>query len=190
MLASSIATRIVGAVLSLAVLALGLSAFGVWTIERSQEQIKQLDGADARALYAERANHLVTATVMESRGVYMSLDTAPRPRNSSSRSWEIWSALKGVMQEWRAEIRPQDEKLFDNAAKSVEQFIAFRTELVRLAREDTLPAARRVRRQRRKSQRAHGIERRTSPTSRRPIASTCICYTRTSCTLLSSNAGR
>ncbi len=46
------------------------------------------------------------------------------------------------MQEWRAEIRPQDEKLFDNAAKSVEQFIAFRTELVRLAREDTLPAAR------------------------------------------------
>ena len=137
----SIATRIIGAVLFLAALALGLSAFGVWTIRGFQDQVKRLDGADARALYAEQANGLVTAVVMESRGVYMSAQRADAEKFNKPLLADL-DALTGVMRKWHDEIRPSDTAIFAKAAESVAQFVTFRTELVRLAREDTTAAAR------------------------------------------------
>ena len=137
----SVTTRIVGALVVMVGLAIGLSGFGLWNIVANRHNIEALQGADARALFAERANHLVTAAVMESRGVYMSA-TPETAEAYAAPLLDDLGALQTVMQDWHGAIESSDEALFATAAGSVAQFIAFRHELVRLAREDSVAAAR------------------------------------------------
>ena len=137
----SVTTRIVGALIVMIGLAIGLAGFGLWNIEANRRNIEALQGADARALFVERANHLVTAAVMESRGIYMSA-TLPVAETYAAPLLDDLAALQAVMQGWHGAIQPADETLFATAARSVAQFIAFRRELVRLAREDSLVTAR------------------------------------------------
>lgn len=91
--------------------------------------------------YLERINGLVYAIVMESRGIYMSSDW---PSAESYGKGIVKSAdeLRAVTRLWEATVEPQHRTEFADADKTIAEFIRFRTELVRLARESSLPDAR------------------------------------------------
>jgi len=93
----SVTTRIVGALVIMVGLAIGLAGFGLWNIEANRRNFEALQGADAHALFAERANHLVTAAVMESRGVYMSA-TPSVAENYAVPLLDDLAALQALMQ--------------------------------------------------------------------------------------------
>ena len=89
----------------------------------------------------ERINGLVYAIVMDSRGVYMSNDWASAERYGSG-ILKSTSDLQQVTQLWETTLEPEHRADFTDAETTINQFIGFRTELVRLAREDSLVAAR------------------------------------------------
>ncbi len=91
--------------------------------------------------YLERINGLVYAIVMDSRGIYMSSDwpTAESYGNGIVKSADD---LRAVTKLWEATVEPEHRPEFADAEKTIAEFIRFRTELVRLAREDSLPVAR------------------------------------------------
>ena len=59
------------------------------------------------------------------------------------------------MKEWTSLIRPEDKEVMDRANARVDEFIRFRTELVRISREVNLVEFAQLGRQRRQSQQPH-----------------------------------
>jgi methyl-accepting chemotaxis protein len=106
-----------------------------------------LDNAVRGTIALERINGLVYAVVMESRGIYMSADwhaAEPFGKNLALRLTE----LQAVVQAWTADaIAAQESNVEETAERAdltdrIDQFVRFRTELLRLAREDSTAAAR------------------------------------------------
>ncbi|KUL93344.1 hypothetical protein DK26_23735 [Bosea sp. WAO] len=137
----TISSQILAAVLLLALAAALAIAVGVQTLERYATMTREMQAASQRAAIAERINGLVNGAVMESRGIYMSADAAGAERF-------IPLLLQGLreidvlMQDWQPLIGPGDHDSYTTVARSVEEFIAFRREIVRLARADSIAAAR------------------------------------------------
>lgn len=86
------------------------------------------------ALNIERINGLVYATVMESRGIYMSPDTATAKRFSDGVT-RFSDEIETVVSDWSRIVRADDAARFAGFHARVEQFRAFRQELVRRALE-------------------------------------------------------
>jgi methyl-accepting chemotaxis protein len=97
--------------------------------------------AKAGQTYLERINGLVYAIVMDSRGIYMSTDwpTAESYGNGIVKSAD---ELRSVTRLWEGTVEPEHRPEYADTRTTVDEFINFRTELVRLAREQSLPAAR------------------------------------------------
>ena len=91
--------------------------------------------------YLERINGLVYAIVMDSRGIYMSSDW-PTAESYGNGIVKTAGELRSVTKLWEATLEPEHRPGFADTDKTIAEFIRFRTELVRLAREDSLPAAR------------------------------------------------
>ncbi|MFL5000793.1 MAG: methyl-accepting chemotaxis protein, partial [Xanthobacteraceae bacterium] len=79
----------------------------------------------------ERVNGLIYAVVMESRGIYMSSDI-PSAKRYGDLLLKFNERIANVAQEWRARVRADDAKQFEEFFKRIQQFIDFRRELVRL----------------------------------------------------------
>ncbi len=89
----------------------------------------------------ERVNGLVYAIVMESRGIYMSADwTAAEPfaKNLSRQLGE----LQDVARAWKSDAIASQQSNIEDLAERIDQFVRFRTELVRLGKEESTAAAR------------------------------------------------
>jgi methyl-accepting chemotaxis protein len=82
----------------------------------------------------ERVNGLIYAVVMESRGVYMSPDI-PSAKRFGALLLQFNDRIVQVVQHWRANVRADDAQQFETFSKRIEQFVAFRKELVRLGTE-------------------------------------------------------
>ncbi|MCR6636744.1 hypothetical protein [Devosia sp.] len=71
--------RIRGKVLSIVgimgVVAALITGIGLYVVAEYDHQIQRLDDSSKRALYGETMNRLVTAVVMESRGIYAAANT-------------------------------------------------------------------------------------------------------------------
>jgi methyl-accepting chemotaxis protein len=137
----TISRQILAAVLLLAIAAALAIAFGVKTLERYATTTKEMQSASHRAAIAERINGLVNGVVMESRGIYMSEDLAGAERFIPLLLQGL-REIEVLMQDWRPLIGPGDQDSFANVARRVEEFVAFRREMVRLARERSIAAAR------------------------------------------------
>ena len=92
-------------------------------------------------MYLERINGLVYAIVMDSRGVYMSNEWAAA-EGFGKGILKNAADLSATTKLWHATVEPEHQAEFADAETTIGQFIRFRTELVRLAREETLHAAR------------------------------------------------
>ena len=91
--------------------------------------------------YLERINGLVYAVVMDSRGIYMS-DTWSSARPFGEGVIKNLAELERTTDLWAETVVEEQRADFAKTKDTIAEFAGFRTELVRLAREASLPAAR------------------------------------------------
>src|SRR5215470_4084042 len=84
----------------------------------------------------ERVNGLIYAVVMESRGVYMSPDTATAKKFGEP-LLKFNDRIAKVVEEWRKSVRADDAETFAEFEKRIADFIRFRKELVRFGVEES-----------------------------------------------------
>jgi C4-dicarboxylate-specific signal transduction histidine kinase len=127
------------AALGLVVLAVGV--IGVGAVYTTNKHVRELEEVANRAFFAEHANSLIYAVVMDSRGIYMSADAADRAAYGAG-VMKFLAELDANMTAWKQYVAPDDRDDFARAQARAQEFIRFRTELVRLANEVGQAAAR------------------------------------------------
>jgi methyl-accepting chemotaxis protein len=136
-----VAPRIVSVVVLLSLVATVLAYVAITGFEQYNRRVGEIDRASHRAIIGERINGLIYQVVMDSRGIYMSAD-----RQESEKFAPL--VLQGLAQiheqmgEWSAIAGASQKEIMARAIARLTEFITFRTELVRLSREATLPEAR------------------------------------------------
>jgi methyl-accepting chemotaxis protein len=116
-----------------------LLTYALFTISKSADDA--MEAATLGAIYLERINGQVNAVVMESRGIYMSPDwkvAEPYGKLLLKRLGEMQETAKL----WKEKPIEAERAKIDAMAKGIDEFVRFRTELVRLAREETTAKAR------------------------------------------------
>jgi methyl-accepting chemotaxis protein len=129
-----IRTKLFALVGALSLVTVITSAVGMGTVRTYDGAVDDVRAASTRALYSERLNRLVTAVVMESRGVYAAKDTQAAKQFSQG----ILAFLKQIdalLGQWEPLVPAEDKPLFDAVRKSAESFKTFRTETARLGVE-------------------------------------------------------
>ncbi len=133
--------KILGLVAVLAAVALLATGLGVSGMRSYHEQVAAMTRASERALLGEQMDRLVTAVVMDSRGIYMSNDGGEAEKFAAAVLASL-ETLRQKTEQW-LELAPDAERArFAEAAGQVEAFSRFRTELVRRARQTGLGDAR------------------------------------------------
>jgi PAS domain S-box-containing protein len=128
-------------VASLGLVALIAGVIGVAAVYTTNKQVRELEEVASRAFYAEHANTLIYAVVMDSRGVYMSSEGADRADYGAG-IMKFLAELDANMMAWKEHVAPEDREDFARAQARAQEFIRFRTELVRLGNEVGQAAAR------------------------------------------------
>jgi signal transduction histidine kinase/CheY-like chemotaxis protein/HPt (histidine-containing phosphotransfer) domain-containing protein len=128
-------------VAALALVALIVGAIGVEAVYTTNTRVRELEEVANRAYFAERANALIYAVVMDSRGIYMSSEATDRKKFGDGLT-AFLAELEANMAAWRAYIPPAQREDFSRAQARADEFIRFRTELVRLGNEEGQAAAR------------------------------------------------
>jgi diguanylate cyclase (GGDEF)-like protein len=100
-----------------------------------------LGRAGRSTIYAERINGLVYAVVMESRGIYMSADWGAAEPFAKNLLGEL-PKLQEAARSWKVEAVASQQSNVEELARRIDQFVQFRTELVRLAKDESTAAAR------------------------------------------------
>jgi len=137
----SLKTRLYSIIVFLGLLPVLGAALGLVAIEFSRRDDGALDSAARGSIHLERVNSLVYAVVMESRGIYMSTDwkaAEPFAKNLIRQLTE----LQDVAQAWKSDAIASQQANIGELAERIDQFVRFRTELVRLGREESTAAAR------------------------------------------------
>jgi methyl-accepting chemotaxis protein len=80
-----IRTKIFALVGALSLVTIVTAGVGISTVGTYNDAVHDVNAASTRALYSERLNRLVTAVVMDSRGVYAAKE--PRARSSSAKAF-------------------------------------------------------------------------------------------------------
>ncbi|WP_173976008.1 methyl-accepting chemotaxis protein [Magnetospirillum sp. LM-5] len=136
-----LANKIRVASATLALVAVAIGAYAISTLRQYGAVVAEMEAASQRAIIGERINSLVLAVVMDSRGIYMS----DRPDVSEKYAKPLLAnleTLKTQVAQWKT-FAPADQlDQYDEAEQATLNFIRFRTELVRLSREASLPEAR------------------------------------------------
>src|SRR5258708_38492950 len=115
--------------------------FAFVTMAHATRDNVALDRAARGTIHLERINGLVYAVVMESRGIYMSADwksAEPFAKNLLRQPPE----LQELARSWKAEAIASQQSNVEELARRIDQFVQFRTELVRLGKDDSTAAAR------------------------------------------------
>jgi TMAO reductase system sensor TorS len=133
--------KVYAIIVSLAIVVLAIGAIGIDTVSTANAQIRDLEKVAHRTYFSERANSLIYAAVMDSRGIYMSTD-APHVASYGAEVMRELRELDTNMQHWKANISPDQRDNFARAEARVAEFVRFRTELVRLGNEAGPVAAR------------------------------------------------
>jgi signal transduction histidine kinase/CheY-like chemotaxis protein/HPt (histidine-containing phosphotransfer) domain-containing protein len=121
-------------VAGLCLVALIAAGIGIGGVKSSDNLVRKLEEGANRAFFAERANSLIYAIVMESRGVYMSPEAADRARYGVGIG-KFTAELQANMTAWKEHIQPEGRAEFDRAEERAREFVTFRTELARLGNE-------------------------------------------------------
>ena len=119
---------------ALGVVALLVGVIGVHAVYNTNKEVRALEAGANRAIFAERANSLVYAVVMDSRGIYMSSKATDRA-NYGAGVMKFLAELDVNMAAWKEHVAPEDREDFVRAQARAQEFIQFRTELVRLGNE-------------------------------------------------------
>jgi methyl-accepting chemotaxis protein len=116
-------------------------ALNTYSLSASRQASAQRDAAWHGVQYLEHINALVYATVMESRGIYMSPDWKTAEPFAKKLLADL-DQIDATTKLWKADVVEAERGKIENMARDIDQFITFRRELVRLAKEDTTASAR------------------------------------------------
>ncbi|WP_460452504.1 methyl-accepting chemotaxis protein [Alsobacter sp. SYSU BS001988] len=120
-----------------AVLVGGASLWTLWHVTAVQARSERQ--ADL-SLRTERINSAVTAVVMDSRGIYLAKSRDEVERFAKPNE-ERFKALAKMVAELGTRVAADGRERFSRLKAAVADFIAFRTETIRLAREVSVAAA-------------------------------------------------
>ncbi|WP_298725635.1 methyl-accepting chemotaxis protein [uncultured Ferrovibrio sp.] len=122
------------ALLSIASAAIGL--MGVLSLDRYQRQTAVMESVAKQTQFGERLNALVYAVVMDSRGVYMSADTAAA-KPFADGMLRFLQQIEDLVKEWSGLVGPEQANSEEGRQfiATVNQFVQFRRELARLGAE-------------------------------------------------------
>ncbi len=132
--------RILGLVACFAVMASAITALGLVTISDYNGMLREVSDAYENAWRGEHLNRLVTAAVMESRGVYMSKDLKEAGKYADGIDQDL-SDIRSLLNDWRGSMKPGDLPEFAAVDQQAQTFISFRHELARLGRDVSVDAA-------------------------------------------------
>lgn len=105
------------------------------------EQTDKIQQASARAVLGERVNGVVLSVVMDSRGLYMSTSSEDIEKYSKPLLKNL-DLLKEYLAQWEALLPSEQQEQFKEMEKSAGEFIAKRSELVTISRNQGGPATR------------------------------------------------
>src|SRR5947209_591227 len=137
----SLKTRLYSIIAFLGLLPVLGVALALVAVELSRRDDAALDRVARGTINLERVNGLVYAVVMESRGIYMSADWAaaePFAKNLSQQLGELQDVARAL----KADAIASQQSNIEDLAKRIDQFVRFRSELVRLGKEESTAAAR------------------------------------------------
>src|SRR3984885_9553375 len=137
----SLATKLYSIFALFALLTAAITALSDFNTRRSAALTEAVETASRAAFNVERVNSLVYAIVMESRGVYMSTE-AVAVKKYGDGLLKFSDQLVAVIKNWESIVQADDAEQFAVFRKRIEQFVAFRKELVRRAVEVSPSAGR------------------------------------------------
>src|SRR5882757_8143191 len=126
----SLAAKLYSILALFALLTAAITALSDHNTRRNAELTEAIETASRAALNVERANSLVYAVVMESRGVYMSTEAAVVKKYGDG-LLKFNDQILAVVKEWESIVQADDAQQFAVFKKRIEQFVDFRKELVR-----------------------------------------------------------
>ena len=130
----SIAAKLYAIFALLATATLALAGIAVTNARHHAAMTSEYETSLVGTQNVERVNGLIYAVVMESRGVYMSADTAAAKRFGAP-LLKFNDRIVQVVDDWRRNVRSDDAKQFAEFSERIKQFVEFRKELVRLGTE-------------------------------------------------------
>ncbi|WP_443749963.1 methyl-accepting chemotaxis protein [Asticcacaulis solisilvae] len=123
-----------------AVMASAITGLGIVTINDYNRVLRDVSVAHDNAYRGEHLNRLVTAAVMESRGVYMSKDTTEAKKYADGVDKDL-NDIQALLSDWQGKLQPGQLPEFDAVNQKATEFVGFRRELARLGREVSPEAA-------------------------------------------------
>ncbi|MDC7694664.1 MCP four helix bundle domain-containing protein [Asticcacaulis sp. DXS10W] len=130
----SIRLRLMALIGSFGITALLITGLALVSLQRYKTMMTEYGAAYEHAYDIERINHMVSNVVMESRGIYLSQDTA-EARVFSHRLSHNLDELDGLLNEWRQSKDPEERARYAEIEPAVRDFLTKRRDMVRLTDE-------------------------------------------------------
>lgn len=125
----------------MSVLMVVVAVIGLVSMARYNELASVMESASSRAIEGEKVNSTVLSVVMDSRGIYMAQTQADVEKYAVPLLKNL-DKVKQQVKKWR-ELLPDERKgELDAVSAKVDEFVGYRSELVRLAREVGIAEAR------------------------------------------------
>ncbi|WP_026613414.1 methyl-accepting chemotaxis protein [Ensifer aridi] len=124
----------------MSLLAIAITGMSLLIVSEYNGKLRQFQSASERAFKGERLNRLVTAVVMESRGIYAA-PTIEKAKSFAEGLLKNLDKIDVLLKDWRPLVPADRLSAFDALAKRAEEFKTFRTETARLGLEVSPQAA-------------------------------------------------
>lgn len=124
----------------MSLLAIAITGMSLLIVSKYNDKLGEFQNASERSFKGERLNRLVTAVVMESRGIYAA-PTIEKATPFAEGIIKNLDKIDALLKDWRPLVPADRLPEFDAVAKRAEEFKAFRTETARLGREVSPQAA-------------------------------------------------
>ncbi len=124
----------------MSLIALAVTGMALTVVTQYNARLVQFDNASDRALNGEHLNRLVTAVVMEARGIYAA-PTVEKSKPFAEGLVKNLDKIDALLAEWKPLVPAEEIAAFDAVVKRAAEFRAFRTETARLSQEVSPQAA-------------------------------------------------
>ena len=135
----SLRTRILTLVAGFVLMALAIMLYGLASLSDYSHMMSDYGRAYENAYMGERLNHLITASIMEARGLYLSKS----PEDDQMFIGNIERTLgetEDVLEQWKAEKVATPEMQLDKLSERVRAFVKMRYDVLRLTRSQSKAA--------------------------------------------------
>ena len=124
----------------MSLIALAVTGMALTVITQYNTRLVQFDNASDRAFNGEHLNRLVTAVVMEARGIYAA-PTVEKSKPFAEGLVKNLDKIDPLLAEWKPLVPAEEVPAFDAVVKRAAEFRTFRSETARLSQEVSPQAA-------------------------------------------------